>query len=77
MALRQVQVDDGVLELHMPEQKLDRAQIGAGFQQVSGVAVAEQVRRHTLLDAGILRGLLAGVQTTLSVIGASARQPFS
>ena len=35
----QVQVDSGVGEFGMTQQDLDRAQIGAGFEHVSGEAV--------------------------------------
>ena len=34
MALRQVQIDGGVFQVRMAQQKLDRPQIGSGFHQV-------------------------------------------
>ena len=38
----------------MAQQHLDRAQIGAGFEQVSRIAVPQGVRRDVLGDAGSL-----------------------
>ena len=56
---------DGVFELGVPQQHLDRAQVGAGFEQVSRVAVPQGVRRDVFGDAGPLGGLPAGVPTAL------------
>ncbi len=60
MLLRKVQVHGGVFELGMAQQHLDRAQIGAGFEQVSRKTVPQGVRRDVFGDAGPLGGLLAG-----------------
>ena len=43
MAARQMQVEDGVLYTLVPEQQLDRAQIGARFEQVCREAVPQGV----------------------------------
>ena len=52
MPPRQMQIDHGVFELDVAEQQLNRAQVGAGFQQMRRVRVAQQVRGDTLLNAG-------------------------
>src|SRR5947208_16738108 len=36
----------------MPEEQLDRAQVGAGFKHVSGEAVSQRVGPQTFGDAG-------------------------
>ena len=38
---RELQVDGGLFEVPMPKQDLNRAQVGAGFEQVRGPAVAQ------------------------------------
>ena len=59
-----------------PEEQLDRAQVGARFQQMRGVRVAQRVRRDALVDAGLrARRSRTASQITFAVIGASARQP--
>jgi hypothetical protein len=65
MAPGQVQVDGGVGEFGMTEQNLDRAQIGTGFQHVSGETVPERVRRHMLTDPSKFRGLRHGLPDNL------------
>jgi len=37
--VREVEIDKGMFELGMSQQRLDGAQIGAGLEQVAGVAV--------------------------------------
>src|SRR5215467_12479828 len=61
MPVRQVQVHGGGLQVAVAEQKLYGAQIDAGFQQVSGEAVAQRVRMNGLIDAGSSGRLLDGV----------------
>ena len=56
MPLRQVEVEDRVLELHVAQQQLNRAQVGAGFQEMCGVRMAQQMRRHALPQPGALGG---------------------
>ena len=61
MLLRKVQIDRGLFKITVPEQDLDGAQIGAGFEQVRREAVAQGVRMDVLvLEACAERGLLAG-----------------
>ena len=43
MFLREVQVDDRVFDIGMPQQQLNGPQIRAGFKQVRGPAVAESI----------------------------------
>ena len=52
MPLRQMQVLRGGLQISVPEQNLDRAQVGARFQQVGGPTVAQRMRRDAFVDAG-------------------------
>ena len=55
----QVQIPGGGLQILMPEQKLDGAQVGTGFQQMRGPAVANQVGRNSLADARPLSSFAA------------------
>ena len=60
MLAREVQIDRGLLEITMPEQDLDRAQIRTGFEQMRREAVPERMRMDVLvLQAGAYRGLPA------------------
>ena len=52
-----MQISGRGLQILMTEQKLDGAQVGAGFQQVSGPAMSNQVRACGLTDACLLGGL--------------------
>jgi hypothetical protein len=56
MPTRQVQIEDGVLQLHVTEQQLDRAQVGARFQEMGCLRMAQQVRGHALLEVRARRG---------------------
>ena len=38
-----MQVEDGVFKFHMAEQQLDRAQVGASFQEMRGVRMAQRI----------------------------------
>jgi hypothetical protein len=58
---RKVQIDHRMFELDVAEQELNGAQVGAGFQQMSGVGMSKQVGVYALVDAGPLGGELAGV----------------
>ena len=53
--LREVEIQDRVFELHVAEQQLNGAQVGAGFQQMRRVRMAQQMRRDALLQPGALR----------------------
>src|ERR1035441_4592030 len=65
MAAGQMQVESGIADLGMAEQYLNGAQVGAGFQHVCREAVAKQMRRHALLDAGALASLVYGLPHNL------------
>ena len=39
MSLREVQIDDRVFDIGMPQQQLNGAQIRTGFQQMCGIGV--------------------------------------
>jgi hypothetical protein len=43
MPVRQVKINHGILNILMTEQDLDRAQVGAGFEQMRGVAMAQGI----------------------------------
>jgi hypothetical protein len=58
MFLRKVQIHGGVREIRMTEQHLNRADVGACFEQMGSVAMAQRVRRDVFLNAGALGGLL-------------------
>jgi hypothetical protein len=45
----------------MTHQQLDRAHIGAGFEQMGGEAVPQRVRRDRLFDPRYATGFLAGL----------------
>ncbi len=60
-----MQINYGVFELHVAEQQLNGAQVGARLKQVCGIAVSKQVRRNALFDAGPLGRGLAGVPNDL------------
>src|ERR1035438_4188557 len=53
----QVQIPGCHLQILMAEQKLDGAQVGTGFEQMRGPGMANQVRRNSLTNAGLLRCL--------------------
>src|SRR5215831_3803047 len=54
-----MQVASGGLQFRMTEQNLNVAEIHAGFEQVSGKGVPEQMRMNRLGDAGEFGGVLA------------------
>lgn len=43
----------------MPEQDLNRAKVGASFEQMRGVAMAQGMRTDSLFDPGFAYGFLA------------------
>src|SRR6266849_5520303 len=49
---RQMQVDEGVLQSGMSEQKLNGTEISPGFQQVSCATVPQGVRRKVFGETG-------------------------
>ena len=50
MPLREVQVDHRVFQLDVAEEQLNRAQVGARFQEMRRVRMAQQMRGHPLLE---------------------------
>src|SRR5205823_8553267 len=61
LLLRQMQINRGVFQVRMTQQKLNRAKIRARFQQVRGISMAQSVRANPLAQAGSLRSRLAGM----------------
>ena len=62
MTLREMQVDGGLFQIVMSQQHLDGARVCAGFQQMSGEAVAQRMRVNPLvLESGALSGMPAGL----------------
>src|SRR6516165_4422030 len=67
MAPGQMQIDRRFLQVAMPQQHLDGAQVGAGFEQMGREAVAQSVRMNVfVLKAGAFGGLLTGNPENLS-----------
>lgn len=56
-----MQVDRGFLQIVMPEQELNGAQIGASFEQMSRKAVTQGMRMDGLLEASAPSCFSAGV----------------
>src|SRR5208282_2366223 len=52
-----MQVLGGGLQVAVPEQNLDGAQVGARLQQVRRPTVAQRMRGDAFADAGALRGI--------------------
>ena len=61
-----MQIDRCLLQVAMAQQYLDGAQVGAGFEQMCGKAVAQRVRMDVLvLKTGAFGGLLTGMPDDL------------
>jgi hypothetical protein len=61
MLLGKVQIDRGLFQIAVPEQDLNRTQIGSCFEQVRREAMPQGVRMDVLaLQASANSGLLAG-----------------
>ena len=59
--MREMQVDRRFLQVAMSEQHLDGAQVGAGFEQMRGEAVAQRVGMNMLVrEPSAFGGVLAG-----------------
>ncbi len=50
MALRQMQIDEGVSDISMSQQKLNRAQVRATLHQMRGEAMSQGVRTNAFGD---------------------------
>ena len=59
VSLRQMQILGSGLQISVPEQDLDGAQVGARLQQVGRPTVAQRVRRDAFGDAGPTCGFAA------------------
>src|SRR6266852_7590322 len=71
-----MEVDRRLLEVTMTEQHLDGAQVGAGFEQMCGKAVAQSVGMDVLVfKAGAFGGLLTGVPENLGGDRMTRRMP--
>ncbi len=55
-----MQIEHRVFEFDVPEQELDRAQVGTRLKQMRGVRVAQQVGRDTFLQVRARRRRLTG-----------------
>ena len=72
----EMQVDRRFLQVAMPQQHLDGSQVGTGFEQMSGKAVAQGMGMGVLVfKAGALRGLLTGVPENLGGDRITCRMP--
>ena len=72
----EVQIDRGFLQVAMSQQHLDGAQVGTGFEQMRGKAVAQSVGMDVLVfKAGALRGLLTGAPENLGGDRRTRRMP--
>ena len=70
MPLGEMQVDRGFFKVAMSEQHLDGAQVGAGFKQMRGEAMAQSVGMDMpVLKASPFCGILQALQRTLVLIG--------
>ena len=64
--MREVQVDRRLFQIAMAQQHLDGAQVGTGFEQMRGKAVAQSVGMDVLMfKAGAFGGLLTGTPQDL------------
>ena len=55
-AVAKVEIASGFFQIVMAQQNLDGVQVGAGFEQVRGEAMAEHVGIDTFLDPGAAGG---------------------
>src|SRR5215467_8146577 len=65
VAVREMQIDDGVFQVRMAEKQLNGSQIGTGFQVVRGKTVPQRVRTDFFLDTGTNGGSFADVPNRL------------
>src|SRR6266852_9031088 len=81
MAFGKMQVDGGFFQIVMPQQQLNRAQGGTGFEQVGCETMAQRVRMNLLCcQTGALCGVTTGVPNcfgsdgTIGGVAASTRE---
>src|SRR3982074_675688 len=66
MPAGEMKINRRFLKVAMPQQHLDGAQVGTGFEQMSGKPVAQSVGMDVLVfKAGAFGGLLTGIQQDL------------
>lgn len=65
VAMREMQLDDGVFQVRMAAKQLNGSQIGPGFQVVRGKTVAQRARTGPFRDAGTNGGLFADIPNGL------------
>jgi len=71
-----MQIDCRLLKVAMSQQDLNGSQVGTGFEQMRGKAVAQSVGMDTLvLKTGTFGGLLAGVPENLGGDRMTRRMP--
>ncbi len=73
----ELEVDGCVLEPFMAHQQLNRAQVGAGFEQVRGKGVPQRVRVDLLLQSGTRSRCAAGVPDGLIGDGLPVYAPLA
>ena len=72
----EMQIDRRLLKVTMTQQHLDGAQVGAGFEQMSGKAVAQGMGMDALvLKTGAFGGLLTGSPENLGGDRMTRRMP--
>ena len=78
-----MQIECRLFQIAMSKQDLDGAQIGAGFEQMRGEAMAQSVGMNGFVNAGPLDGFMTSVpghaeadRISASVPGASWEQPL-
>ena len=51
-----MQVDDGVVQIYMAEEELNRSQVRPGFKEMGGVRMTHQMGRHAFPHPSALAG---------------------
>ena len=65
-----MKVDSRLFQIMMSQKQLNGAEVSAVFQQVGSETVAQGVRMDAILQAGVLRRLVAGMPDGLVTDGA-------
>lgn len=74
--LRDVQIDDGCLDVAVPEQFLNGVEVDAVFEQVRGKRMPEGMHRDILFYFRLGYGLIDDVLDTPFAHGLPGREPF-
>ena len=85
MSPGEMQIDRRLLQVAMSEQHLNGAQVGTGFEQMRGKAVAQRVRMNVLVFkpsalCGVLTGSpqdLGGDRITCGMPSVAGKQPVA